>query len=45
MSVPALIITALGLLLIFVFRWGVLRVLGSCALAGVALHLASTLLV
>lgn len=46
LSVHALIITALGfvLVLIFVFKWGVLRVLGTCAIASIALLLAVTTL-
>ncbi|WP_104044500.1 chromate efflux transporter [Arthrobacter sp. ZGTC412] len=44
LSVPALIITVLGFVLIFAFKWGVLRVLGTCAVVGIALHLAVTTL-
>jgi chromate transporter len=35
-------ITVLGVVLIFRLRWGVLRTLATCALAGVAWHLAAT---
>ncbi|MCW2804415.1 MAG: chromate transporter [Propionibacteriaceae bacterium] len=40
----ALAITILGGLLIFVAKWSVLRTLGICALAGLALHLLGTAL-
>ena len=39
----AVVITALGFLLVFGRRWSVLRVLGGCAVAGVAWQLAATL--
>ena len=39
LQVAALALTALGCLLMFVFRWSALRTLGCCALAGVALYL------
>jgi chromate transporter len=39
----AVVITALGFLLIFRLRWGVLRTLGVCAMAGLAWQLGITL--
>ena len=39
----AVVITALGFLLIFRLRWGVLRTLGVCAMAGLAWQLVITL--
>ncbi len=44
LQVTALAITVLGCLLLFVARWSALRTLGGCAVAGVAVHLATTLL-
>ena len=39
LQVPALAVTALGCRLVFARGWSVLRTLGACAAAGVALHL------
>jgi chromate transporter len=39
----ALAITALGCFLVLGRRWGVLRTLGACALAGIVVRLAGTL--
>jgi chromate transporter len=39
LQVSALAVTLLGFVLVFTTRWTVLRVLGACALAGIALHL------
>ena len=40
LQVTQLAITALAFVLVFVAKWGVLRILGTCALAGVVAHLA-----
>src|SRR5262249_46502243 len=40
---PAVVITALGFLMIFRLRWSVLRTLGACALAGITWQLGATL--
>jgi chromate transporter len=39
LQVSALVVTVLGFAMVFALRWSVLRTLGACALAGVALHL------
>jgi len=39
LQVTQLAITALALALVFVAKWGVLRILGTCALAGLVAHL------
>ena len=40
LQVTQLAITALAFVLVFVAKWGVLRVLGTCALVGLVAHLA-----
>jgi chromate transporter len=40
----AVFITVLGFLMIYGLRWGVLRTLGACALAGIAWQMGSTLI-
>ena len=40
LQVPELVITGFAVALVFWRRWGVLRTLGACALAGIAVHLA-----
>lgn len=39
LDLAALSITALALMLVFVAKWGVLRILGICAAAGIVVHL------
>jgi chromate transporter len=42
LQLPALAIAGLGFLLLFGRKWGVLRTLGVCALAGIVTHLVLT---
>jgi chromate transporter len=44
LNLAALAVTGLGMFLIFSRKWSVLRTLGACALAGIALHLGGAII-